>query len=138
MLEEKGLRWHSLEASEYLTAEYIKALQEHPGHVLRCILARWQEIIQAPVISIAQPFVSLEKKWFYIPFLLEYAFSCSWLLKQRRWDLFCLTTFPLLYALFSVGLIHSEPRYVRYVLISYILGYMFLVQNTIVAYKNRE
>jgi hypothetical protein len=138
MLLEKGMKWHSLEANQYLTAEYMKALREHPGHVLRCILVRWQEIVQAPVINLGKPFVNLDKKWFYIPFLLGYAFSCLWLLRQRKWDIFCLTNFPLLYALFSVGLIHSEPRYVRYVLISYILGYIFLVRNVLAARESKQ
>jgi len=122
-LKSKGLRWHSIEADQYLKREYIKAWLNHPAFVLRVIGARFQNILLSNEPFFPDVFSGLQKAATFGFVLIPVAVILWW----RNPAALLVVLLPILHALSSVGLVHFEPRYVRYVLISYLFGALLCV-----------
>jgi hypothetical protein len=124
MLQEKGLRWHSLEADKYLKQEYLRAWREHPEHVIKVILYRWENILFSSEKLESKTWSPLQKYLDnYGVWLVLIALFACW---RNSVGLLLVAT-PVFYALFSIGLVHWEPRYVRYVHISYLSAALLLL-----------
>jgi hypothetical protein len=123
MLTELGIVWHSPEANEFWKKEYFDAWQEHPEHVLATI---WHRFSTMPfmVRSYLGPdeYGSWTHDYFEHAGIFIVALSCILLIRRKRYATAFIVTLPLLYALGSLGPVYYEPRYVRYIALSYILA----------------
>jgi 4-amino-4-deoxy-L-arabinose transferase-like glycosyltransferase len=134
MLLEKGLTWHSVEANRYMKREFLRAVREHPGFVARVILNRWWNILreQEEWFSPLRPRLVFFKKLLrlrrdltltLVPFVVLVA------LWRRHWTIAWAVAMPLVYAMLSVGLVHYEPRYVRYAALSCVFAAIVAIDS---------
>lgn len=127
MLKEKGMRWLSIESDKYFKKEYLKAWKEHPQFVIKVIWERWKKIIfESERFSFIYSFRNL------MDFMDKLGFCfllISIWLNRKNPIILLITILPLFYALFSIGLTHYEPRYVRYVHFSYLFSIMNILDR---------
>jgi len=119
----RGYAWSSLEADDYFRGEYLRAWRERPGFVIRTIAAR-------------EPRVLFESEHLQPLFFGRARQLLDWgglgalclVLWFRRHDAttWFILAVPPLYAMATIGLLHYEPRYVRYVQLSYMLAVTLL------------
>jgi len=125
MLREKGMFRFSPEADRYLKNEYFRAWAEHPGFVLKTIEERMNRIL-----------FEAKELWGPSKLLLCHLqnYAGSWtgmaclllalVLMRRNPAALLVVALPLVYALMSIGLVHYEPRYVRYTHLSFLFALM--------------
>jgi fumarate reductase subunit D len=128
MLAEKGLAWHSIEADRWLKQDYLRAWRDHPEHVVRVISSRWDNILRTSEFFSPNGFAILQRSLdIYGVWISLFA-----LIMLRRNPAALLTiSAPILYALFSIGLVHWEARYVRYVHIGYLCSVLILFSRCV-------
>jgi hypothetical protein len=124
LLMQQGIDWHSTESNTYWRAAYQNAWREHPVYVLQTILWRISKIPFDHLSYIAPREYYLDgidtyftKYGFFVLFL-----SLIPLVIQRKFSAAYIISLPLVYALASLGLVYYEPRYIRYVPLSYIFA----------------
>lgn len=130
-LEKRGMKWHSVKANNYMFSLYLQAWKEHPGYVIKTILVRWKRIINANAPSY---FSSVDPPTYrhIISFYQRYGIILlllALLLFRKDKRVVFLLSLPLLYALFSVGLVHYEPRYTRYANLSYLFATIMILSK---------
>jgi len=131
VLAAKGLLYHSPEAEDYWRSIYFNAWLERPGHVLHTIFSRLdliafhQEIAGSGITD--QPLL----RW---GFGTAVAASAILLYRRRFYDTLIVAG-PLLFALFTLGLIYVELRYVRYASLTYLFS-AAIVLSALVAWLN--
>lgn len=120
----QGHAWASLGANAYFTRRYLKAVARHPGYVARVVLHRWDQIV-----------FESERDVYVFTRLRAVVDSIGvvWLVAaivvfRRRPDIVFIAAVPLLFAMFSIGLVHYEPRYVRYAQLSYVVSGLALLE----------
>ena len=120
----RGMDWHSIEADAHFRSLFLDAVREHPGYYLHTVVRRMGRIISrfdSPrPRGIGHPILQL----FGNAGILLLLWAC-WL-KRGEPTLALILALPLLYALLSLGPVHQETRYTRYVHLSYI-GALFVV-----------
>lgn len=127
LVQAKGMQWHSVEADRYFKSEYARAWLEHPDFVLKVIGYRWQKIIwtsdgfQPGLLDWLKRLLDKYGIWLALA-----AAILSW----RNPVALLLIVTPVVYALVSIGLVHWEPRYVRYVHLGYLSAAIILVSQT--------
>lgn len=126
--EAKGYEWSSIEANDYFTAEYVRAWREHPAFVVRVIAARIPRILFES--ERLQPLFFGRLRQLVDGLGLACVVAAVWLRRRHVPAVFLLSVLPL-YALGSIGLVHYEARYVRYVEISYVLGALVVLSESI-------
>ncbi len=115
----RGYGWASIDGSAFLTREYLKAWRDHPAFVLRVVASRMVRILTQS--DRLQPlFFGRVREWLDAFGLITLA-AAVWLARRNRLAVLLLIVLPM-YALISIGLVHFEPRYVRYVEVAYVLG----------------
>ena len=135
MLSDKGMSWHSVEADRYLRRDYLRAWREHPDFVLRVAAYRWRHILwtseefQTGAFLRLQNYLELGGPWLCVAALI---------LLARRPPVWLAVLIPVAYALLSIGLVHYEPRYVRYVHLSYALAAVFVIARAAALLKSRD
>lgn len=123
---QKGYEWFSPEADRYFRSDYFRAWREHPEFVLRVLARRWGLL------------VSESEGWFPQAGLyhrLRLAFDLMGLglvagaviVAPRSRVSVLVAALPVAYALASIGMTHWEPRYVRYVHLSYLFSALVLL-----------
>jgi hypothetical protein len=125
LLRPKGLAWHTPGSESFWKSEYFRAWSEHPGHVLQTIRFR-MDFIRTYCDYGYNPLLGmcgLVYAWFAWATLL----AIIWLLSKQRWPEAFLIGGPMAFALFSLGFMYVEARYVRYAGLSYVLGFPVLV-----------
>lgn len=129
MLASHGLIWHSVAADQYLKSKYWKVLIEYPAYVLKAAIWRWQQIAFKTDIAVwsnmyygAQQAI---RNYFEVAGI--WVWIVAMLLAWRQPVVILVAGLPLLYAFFSVGLVHYEPRYVRYAHLSYLFAPFILL-----------
>jgi hypothetical protein len=122
-----GIEWHSVEADRFFKQQYLRAWQEHPDFVLKVIWRRWEQI--------ATEQERLFDRFFYLPNATRFAMGFNFIeqygllfllaagiIAYRQPARLLILFLPLGTALFSIGLVHYEARYVRYVPLGYIVA----------------
>ena len=134
ILSAKGLSWHSLPADRYLKRQYLDAWKKRPRFVLRTIVHRWKAILTQ-----VDAWGSVRWKLLQRDVVKYGPYLCLLVLVFLRRNKFALLVgvFPVLYALLSIGFVHFEARYVRYINISYIISAALLVGAVVSALKRR-
>lgn len=120
MLLDRGLAPYSLEADRYLKSEYFKAWREHPRFVVTVIGERCQQIIFGAAES-WPPETRCKQLQAYPP--SKTGILCllvALVLMRRNPVALFLLALPLCYALLSIGMVHYEPRYIRYTHLSFL------------------
>lgn len=126
MLADKGFRWHSIEADQYLKQEYLRAWREHTGFVLNVIGHRWLNIVSGhgsqhdSRFPISKQLAGDRGLWLALGVL-------ALLIERRNWNFLWAFSLPVLYACLSIGLVHWEYRYVRYVDLAAFLAIIMLL-----------
>jgi len=120
-----GYTWGSVEADRYFRREYLRAWREHPTFVVHAMAVRVghvlfeSEHLQPLFFGRARQMVDALGALFVV---------LAALVRRNRVAWFVLLL-PPLYAVFSIGLMHYEPRYVRYVQLSYLLAAVVLADE---------
>jgi hypothetical protein len=131
----RGYLWASIEANQYFTREYFQAWVDHPWFVVRVIAARMPRILFES--ERLQPLFFGRARQALDAFGLALVLAATWL---RRWhapSVFLLCILPL-YALGSIGMVHYEARYVRYVEVSYIIGVLIVTSALWTAFRMKS
>jgi 4-amino-4-deoxy-L-arabinose transferase-like glycosyltransferase len=117
----KGFAWLSVEANRYFMGEYLRAWREHPDFVARVIVTRWQRIATESEVWLTQalPIVRLQQLFDVGGYVLVLG---AVLLYPRSPVALLIVVLPIAYAMASIGLTHFEPRYTRYVHLSYLFA----------------
>jgi hypothetical protein len=118
-LRARGLEWSSVEANQYLTRDYLRAWREHPRFVIRVAIARIRHILFES--ERLQPLFFGRFRQILDGSGLA-VLAAAILLKRRDTTAVVLLAVLPLYAVATIGLIHYEPRYVRYVPVAYLFG----------------
>ena len=119
MLERRGMAWHSIEADRYLKQDYYRAWRESPAFVLRVAVYRWRQILWTSEGLYTSAFRGLQQ-WFDRYGLL--VCGAALLLAYRQSGVWLAVVLPVSYALLSIGMVHYEARYVRYVHVAYAIA----------------
>ncbi len=119
MLEERGMAWHSVEADRFLKQDYYRAWRDHPAFVLQVAAYRWRHILWSSERFRTRAFLDLQS-WFDRYGLL--VCGGALLLAYRQSGIWLAVVLPVTYALLSIGMVHYEARYVRYVHVAYAIA----------------
>lgn len=125
-LATKGLTWLSVEADRHFRSEYFRAVREHPEFVLKVIAYRWRH-----VASDSEGWLPEAGSTWGLKRLFDYGgvvfVAIAALLHRRSPVRLLLILTPVLYALGSIGMTHWEPRYGRYVHLSYLFSLILII-----------
>jgi hypothetical protein len=135
LLRARGLGWGTADADRFLKQEYLRAWREHPGHVLATIGERWKGIVFTSEVLRPDTMPGLRTAFDRYGLLLTLLAMLVY--RRNRLALLVLAT-PLAYALLSIGLVHWEPRYVRYVPLSYLFAAVLLASAALAAVEHRS
>lgn len=118
---------HSHQGNQLFTQLYWQAWRDHPFYVMQTIVYRWIKIMLPHLESIRllnQLFVlqQILVHLMLLPFLLAF------MMHARNKPLLFILGLPLFYAFFSIGLVHYESRYTRYVFISFLFGTLLFLE----------
>jgi hypothetical protein len=125
-LMSKGLTWASVEADRYFRQEYLHAWRDHPQFVARVIAARIPRILFGS--EHLQPLFFARARQAMDALGIILVLAAVWI-RRRDPSAWLVLLLPPLYAIASIGLVHYEPRYVRYVQLSYLLGAVVLADE---------
>ena len=119
-LRSKGMSWHSFEADDHMKMLFKEAVFEHPLYYLKTVLHRVHNTLmradhQRPK-GIGYPLLRL-----FANLGVVFLIAVAWRERKLPWIPF-LIALPALYGAFSMGISHWEPRYARYVQVSYVLA----------------
>lgn len=120
LLASKGILYHSLESENYWFREYMSAWANHPGHVIRTILFRFEQILSGTRTE-GTSVSGLVLTTYMVMAFVTPVVLIRLLLERRVADAF-LIAWPMGYALASLGILYVEQRYVRYVGLTYLLA----------------
>ncbi len=126
VFETTGHRWASIEANQFFTREYLQAWRDHPAFVMRVIASRVPRILFGS--ERLQPLFFGRARQALDAFGLLFVLAALWLRRRDAASVLLLALLPL-YALASVGMVHYEPRYVRYVELSYLFGVLVVLSS---------
>lgn len=136
-----GFGWLTPEGNKWLTHKYIQAWQQHPLFVCKTILHRWKQIIFSARYDVYYIRDSLSKLSILFNYLGMLCFGVFCYKNYKNPIKIFLVGFPLFYALMSIGLTHYEPRYVRYVPLTYLMSFIwclnYLNDNISLYFKNQ-
>jgi hypothetical protein len=126
ILMKVGLKWGTPEASRFLTAEYLRVVRADPVGAARTAAWRWRRILFSS--EHLQPLVfGRLREW------VDAAGCAVWLaavvLMRRHRAALLVLAGPLFTALFGIGLVHYEPRYVRYVQLAYLFAALVCIER---------
>lgn len=123
-----GLGWNTPETEAYWRTKYIQAWAEHPDYVLNAIFWRIQKIAFdfEHIRGLAQWNQTLS---IVGPVTLTAASVVLFFKRKKNYILIIWA--PLVYAILSLGFVYVEPRYVRYVIVSYLLGATIVVNEAV-------
>jgi hypothetical protein len=119
LLRSKGYALGSIEGDRVFVREYLNAWRDHPMFAARVIAARIPKILfeserlQPLFFGRARQLMDLAGLCLVIAALA---------IRRRQLEPWLLLLLPPLYAVCSIGFVHYEPRYVRYVQLSYVLA----------------
>jgi len=119
VLMAKGYAWASVNADRYFRAEYLKAWRDHPRFAASTIAARVPKILFDS--EHLQPLFFARARQFVDLFGMALVVLALWIRRHHAGSWLVLLL-PPLYALASIGVVHYEPRYVRYVQLAYLLA----------------
>ena len=122
----RHITWGSAEADGYFRQEYLRAWRQHPQFVARVIAARIPRILFSS--ERLQPLFFARARQFVDACGAGIVLVALWL-RRRVPEAWLLLLLPPLYAVASIGLVHYEPRYVRYVHLSYLLAAIVVVSD---------
>ena len=126
LLKAHGYEWASIEGDRYFRREYLKAWRDHPAYVVRVIAARVPRVLfQSEQL---QPLFFGRARQVLDATGLLIALLAAWMRRRSPIALLVLLL-PPLYALGSIGLVHYEPRYVRYVQLSNMFGALIVASE---------
>lgn len=127
-LHAAGLGWNTPETEAYWRAKYIQAWAEHPDYILKAIAWRMKQIAVD-----FEHFVgwTLWNEWMPIAGPASLAAASAILFFRKKAFYVLIISAPLVYAVLSLGFVYVEPRYVRYVIVSYILGTAIVVNQAV-------
>src|ERR1043166_2762192 len=125
VLMARQLTWGSVDADRYFRREYAHAWRNPPVFVLRVIAARIPRILFES--ERLQPLFFGRARQLIDVAGLIFVIAAVWIHRRER-AVWLLLVLPPLYAVGSIGLVHYEPRYVRYVQLSYILAAVVLAE----------
>lgn len=130
VVQEKGYAWLSVEADRYLRSEYLRAWRENPEFVARVIATRWKRIATESEGWLLQavPIVRLQQLFDLGGLVLVIG---ALALYPRSPVVVLIVALPIAYAMASIGLTHFEPRYTRYVHLSYLFA-AFLIAGLVI------
>lgn len=114
-----GLGWLTPATEAYWKDQYLAAWHDHPLHVIKTILYRFQ-LIATKYDGLSSP-LALDGI-VYGALSTATPIALIWLALKRRWADTLLVAGPMGYALISLGLMYVELRYVRYAGLTYLLG----------------
>ncbi|MBL0141883.1 MAG: glycosyltransferase family 39 protein [Betaproteobacteria bacterium] len=125
VLQQKGMKWLSVEANRYFTSEYFRAWREHPEFVLSVISWRWRHVLTDSENWLPEAGSAYGlKRLFDFGGMAMVTFATLLYLRSPRRLLLVLV--PVIYALGSIGMTHWEARYVRYLHLSYLFAFLML------------
>ena len=114
------------EANRFFTREYLRALQQHPAHVARAVALRWRQILFTS--DHLQPlYFGRVREW--LDLLGVWLSIAAVVVARREGRMLLVVGAPILSALFGIGLMHYEPRYVRYVQLAYLCAGLILADR---------
>lgn len=123
LLSTHSIKPHTAEAEIFWKGEYLRAWAEHPRQIFRTIVFRFDVILNSCNYGGPPALCNLVYHWFALATIP----AVGILIWAKRWTDALLVVGPLAFALFSLGLIYVEPRYVRYAALTYVLGFSVLV-----------
>jgi hypothetical protein len=126
MLAAHGYEWASVDGNAFMTREYLRAWREHPMFVARGIVLRCGRILFHS--DRLQPLFFGRLRELLDAVGVAALLVAVWLKRRDPVALFVLTILPL-YGIGSIGLMHYEPRYVRYVPIGFVLALLLVVEE---------
>jgi hypothetical protein len=124
LLMAHGLTWASVEGNAFLTREYWHAWRDHPAFVARVIATRMGRILFRS--DRLQPLFFGRLREFIDAAGLAALVAAAWFRRRDSAALFVLLVLPI-YAVGSIGFLHYEARYVRYVPVAYVLALMVVL-----------
>ncbi len=126
LLMTRGYTWGSVEADRYFRQEYLNAWRNHPEFVLHVIAARIPRILFDS--EQLQPLFFARGRQFLDAFGAGLVLVALWV-RRRDPTAWLVLLLPPAYAVLSIGLVHFEPRYVRYVQLSYVLAVIVIAND---------
>ena len=134
MLRERGLGWQSREADRFLLQDYVRAWREHPDFVIRVIARRWRTMLteSEPIRTdwLLRIRSALDKGGVYLWIL-------SVVVVAGNASMWLVGGVPVAYALASIGMVHYEPRYVRYIQLFYVIAALLAASSLFARARGR-
>jgi hypothetical protein len=118
-LKSLGMKYHSPESEKYWRDVYWSAWRDHPGHVAATVLRRWKMILFDAETGHMGRHTLLIALGAGAALLVC---STGLLVHRRRYAEAMIIAGPMAVALFSLGLMYVELRYVRYASLSYVFA----------------
>lgn len=122
------------EGNQFLMREYFRAVKAHPMHVVRAAALRWRGILfssdhlQPLYFGRLRDWLDLTGVWLSIAAVM---------VAKRDGRKLLVVGAPVLTALLGIGLMHYEPRYVRYVQLAYLFAGLILLDSGWGSLKDR-
>ncbi len=126
-LNKLGIVWDSYERGDFFMKEYLAAWRDHPGHVIKTIFHRLKTMPLSQKYVFYPNYLKTLNKKFAMLSLVALAILSLLLLRQKRYWALSIVLLPLFYAMGTLGLIYYEPRYVRYISLTYVLAWAGLL-----------
>lgn len=126
MLKARGLKWHSIEANRFLKAEYFRAWKEHPGFVVKVLADRWTKILSSKDVWLPPSAALTGLSLILAKLGVIFCIAAAFIYRRNKVAILIILTAPI-YALLSIGMVHYEPRYVRYVHLGYAFSVLLII-----------
>lgn len=130
-----NVKFHSIKSDDFFMHLYLNAWKEHPLYVIKTIIFRWKKMLLQN--NFPGSFISMSNLQNFIASYGIYVLILSFLLCFSNLEAFFIIALPVIYALFSVGLVHYEFRYTMYIYLSYLFAILLIINKLMeFFYKN--
>ncbi len=124
-LRDRGMAWHSIEANDLFMGMFLDAVAEHPGHYLRATATRaWRMLSRHD--SQRPRGLGYRPMRLFSTIGVALLLGACWI-RRKEPVIALVLALPALHAVVSLAPVHWEPRYTRYLQLSYIAAICVLL-----------